>query len=108
MVNEYTGSMEVLTTNQQFKVAFYNSILDAFLTELKLYFNDRNVSITRAIQAACSPAFTLFLEPDHLQPLADCYDLDCGAIRMEAVLAKLTLTKKKMECTDAKLKRFHP
>ena len=35
VVIEYTGSMEVLTTNQQFKVALYYPILDAFLMELK-------------------------------------------------------------------------
>ena len=107
VVLEYTGSMEVWTTNQQFKVALYYPILDAFLTELKRRFNDRNVNIMRAIQA-CSPVSTHFLELDYLQPLADCYDLDCVALRIEAVLAKCTLTKKKMECTAAVLKELSP
>ena len=33
VVLEYTGSMDVLTTNQQFKVALYYSILDALLMD---------------------------------------------------------------------------
>ena len=82
-------------------------ILDACLTELKRRFNERNFNMMRAIQA-CSPVSTHFLESNHLQPLADCHDLDCEALRMEAVLAKRTLTKKKMECTAAVLKELSP
>ena len=62
----------------------------------------------RAIQA-CSPVSTHFLEPDHLQPLADCYDLDCEGLRMEAVLAKCTVPMQKtMECTADVLKELSP
>ena len=59
----------------------------------------------RAIQACCQVS-THFLEPDHLQPLADYYDLDFVALRMEVRLAKRTLAKKTMECTSAVLKEL--
>ena len=105
IVLEHTGSRELLTTNQQFKIALYYPILDAFLMEMKQRFNNRNVIFMRVIQACC-PLSTHFLVPDRLKPLADCYDLDSQALKMEAVIAKRTLAKKTLESTTAVLRAF--
>ena len=98
VVFEYTGSMEVLITSQQYKIAFYYPILDTFLSEFKRRFDDKNIDIMKSIQA-CSPQSSTFLEPDHLQGLVDCYGLDAEAIRIESRLAKQTLVKTSMETT---------
>ena len=74
--------------------------------EMKQRFNDTNVGIMRAFQAYSLSNH--FLEPDHLKPLADSYDQDSNALKMEAILAKHTLAKKTLESTTAVLKELHP
>ena len=48
---------------------------------------------------ACNPQCSQFLEPEQLQPLVDCYNLDSESIWMESILCKRTLAKKTMDST---------
>lgn len=98
VILESTGSSEALTTSQQFKVGLYYPILDAFLMELNRRFSGRNIELMKAIHA-CNPQCSQFLEPEKLQPLVDCYNLDSESLRMESILCKRTLAKKKMDST---------
>ena len=107
VILESIGSSESLTTSQQFKVDLYYPILDAFLMELNQRFTERNVNIMRAIRA-CSPQCTQFLEPAQLQPLIDCYSLDCESLKMESALAKCTLVSKTMESVADVFKELSP
>ena len=95
---ESTGSCEALTTSQQFKVGLYYPVLDAFLMELNRRFSGRNLELMKAIHA-CNPQCCQFLEPEQLQPLVDCYNLDSESVRMESILCKQTLAKKTMGST---------
>lgn len=107
VILESTGTSEVLTTSQEFKVGVYYPIVDAFLIELKQRFNGRNVELMRAIQA-CSPQSSQFLEPEKLQPLVDYYDLDSESLRMESILCKRTLAKKTLKSTAEVFKELSP
>ena len=104
---ESTGSSEALTTSQQFKVGLHYPILDAFLMELNHIFSGKNVELMRAIHA-CNPQCSQFLEPEQLQPLADCYNLDSESLRMESILCKRTLAKKTMDSTTDVFKELIP
>ena len=95
---ESTGSREALTTSQQFKVGLYYPVLDVFLMELNCRFSGRNLELMKAIHA-CNPQCSQFLEPEQLQPLVDCYNLDSESVRMESILCKRTLAKKTMRHT---------
>ena len=104
---ESTGLREVLTTSQQFKVNLYYPILDAFLMELNCRFSGRNIELMKAIHA-CNPKCSQFLEPEQLQPLVDCYDLNYESLRMESILGKQTLANKTMGSTADVYKELLP
>ena len=91
-VLESTGSREALSTSEEYKVHFYNCILDTFLSVLKRRFTQQNLALMRGIQA-CSPHSDDFLEPEKLKPIVDYHD----AIISEAKLAKHTLLNGKYE-----------
>ena len=97
----------MLTTSQQFTVGLYYPILDAFLMELNHRFSGRNIELMRAIHA-CNPQCSQFLEPEQLQPLADCYNLDNESLRMESILCKWMLAKKTLETTPDVFKELLP
>ena len=107
VILESTGSSEALATNQQFKVGLHYPILDAFLMELNRRFSGKNVELMRAFHA-CNPQCPQFLEPEQLQPLVDCYNLDSESLRMESILCKRTLAKKTMDSTADVFKELLP
>ena len=100
VILESTGSSEALTTSQQFKVGLHYPILDAFLMELNHRFSGKNVELMRAIHA-CNPQCSQFLEPEQLQPLADCYNLDSESLRMESILCKTDVFKELIPLKEA-------
>ena len=104
---ESTGSSEAQTTSQEFKVGVYYPVLDAFLLELHERFSGRNVELMKAIHA-CNPHCSQFLDPEQLQPLAACYNLDSESLNMESRLCKRTLAKKKLESTSEVFKELLP
>ena len=57
---------------------------------------------------ACNPHCSQFLDPEQLQPLAACYNLDSESLNMESRLCKRTLTKKKLESTSEVFKELLP
>ena len=63
--------------------------------ELNHRFSGRNLELIKAIHA-CNSHCSQFLEPEQLQPLVDCYNLDSKSVRMELILCKWTLAKKTM------------
>lgn len=96
IILESTGAREPPSTSDEYKVALYYPVLDAFLAELERRFSNKNVEIMRAIQA-CHPKSEHFLERPHLQPLIDSYFYDERTIEMEAILAKRILEEKGLE-----------
>ena len=85
----------------------YFPILDSFLKELNSRFNSRNLLIMGAIQACC-PQSKNFLNRHCIQPLCDNYNLDYESLRMEAKLAKRTLSEKQMETMSDVLLEIQP
>ena len=79
------------------KVSVYFPILDSILSELKKRFDNKNISLMKAVQC-CSPSSADFLEMDKLMPLVDSYGfIDKHLLQMECVLAKRTLADKGQE-----------
>ena len=95
IVLESTGSREPITCCEEYRSKFFFPILDTFISELGKRFDDKNISIMRAIQA-CNPNSTSFLSVAALQPLIVSYDLSVEEIEMEAILAKRTLENKNL------------
>ena len=75
--------------------------------ELNRRFSGRNVELMKVIRT-CNPQFSRFLEPEQLQPLVDCYNLDSESLRMESILCKRTLAKKTMDSTADVFKELLP
>ena len=107
VILESTGSSEAQTTSQEFKVGVYYPVLDAFLLELHERFSGRNVELMKAIHA-CNPHCSQFLDPEQLQPLAACYNLDSESLNMESRLCKRTLAKRKLKSTSEVFKELLP
>ena len=89
-VLDTTGSRDVLSTSEQFKISVYFPILDAMLSELDHRFTDKNLELMRAIQA-CHPQSIHFLQQDKVLPLANSYSLNSDCLSMECSLVKRTL-----------------
>ena len=70
VILECTGSREMATTNDDYKISLYFPVLDAVITELHSRFEDKNVQIMRAIQC-CNPNSTHFLDVNFLAPLIE-------------------------------------
>ena len=66
VILESPGSKEPLLFSEQYKKELYFLILDAFITELSNCFDDKNVSVMRAIQA-CNPIFDNCISPAALK-----------------------------------------
>ncbi len=73
--------------NDEYRVQCYFPVLDSFLAEISRRFDDKNLSIMKAIQA-CHPSSKT---TDSLQALIIGYDIPATTIEMEATLAKTTL-----------------
>ena len=102
-----TGTREILSTSQQYRVNLYFPVLDAFLAELGHRFSQENIEIMRAIQAF-NPDSEHFLDHTHLKPIALTYSLDYRLLRMESTLAKRTLAKAEMETVGDVLLELTP
>ena len=79
VILECTGSREMATTNDDYKISLYFPVLDAVMTELHSRFEDKNVQIMRAIQC-CNPNSTHFLDVNFLAPLIEIYNLSRFAL----------------------------
>ena len=94
VILESHGSRNVSITSHDFKVSVYFPILDSILSELKKRFNNKNISLMKAVQCY-SPSSADFFEMDKLMPLVDSYGfIDKHLLQMECVLAKHTLADK--------------
>ena len=91
-----TTGCRVESTLDGYKVDLYFSVLDAFLSELKRRFSDKNRDIMRSLQACC-PSSDSFFVIDHLKPMIHMYDLDLDMISSEIKVARRTLTGKQLE-----------
>ena len=96
IILETTGTRQVSSSTEDFKVNFYYPVLDAFLSELGRRFDDKNTELMRAIQA-CHPGSKDFLCPLALKPLISSYNICEEVVTMEAILAKRSLEKKRLE-----------
>ena len=88
-----------LVVRKQYKRALYFPVLDAFLSELKRRFDNKNVEVMCGIQA-CNPTSEHFLSVPKLVPLAELYGFDKVVLEMEAKLAKQTFQTRKLESTN--------
>ena len=93
IILETTGSREIATTNEDYKISLYFPVLDAMISELHCRFEDKNVQIMRAIQC-CNPNSTHFLDVDFLVPLIEAYDLSKESLSAECLIAKRMLNGK--------------
>ena len=93
IILETTGSREIATTNEDYKISLYFPVLDAMISELHSRFEDKNVQIMRAIQC-CNPNSTHFLDVDFLVPLIEAYDLSKESLSAECLIAKRMLNGK--------------
>ena len=59
------------------------------MLELHQRFSGRNGELMKAIHAS-NPHCFQFLDPEQLQPLADCYNLDSESLNMESKLDVLS------------------
>lgn len=100
VIYESTGARESteehISDSQYYKVNLYFPVLDAFLSELKRRFSDKNREIMRAIQA-CNPTSKSFLDPEYLEPMTSMYGLNSDLVKLESPLAKRILANKEME-----------
>ena len=96
IILETTGTRQVSSSTEDFKVNFYYPVLDAFLSELNRRFDDKNTELMRAIQA-CKPGSKDVLLSISLKPLISSYNISEEVITMEAILAKRSLGKKRLE-----------
>ena len=94
VVMESTGAREAADVNNS--KAMYYCILDSILRELKRRFENKNLSIMRAIQS-CNPQSSEFLNSDIIQPLAEHYNLDAHLLFTECKLAQNTFKDKALE-----------
>ena len=92
-VLESTGTRD---TSAEYKINLYYPVIDAFLSELRDRFTDKNKSIMQALQA-CNPTCSHFLDPAHLEPLINTYGLDQYALELELPLAKRTVARKDLQ-----------
>lgn len=90
VICESTGSREIMSSSQHYKVNVYFPVLDSILSELKSRFNHSNIEIMKAI-SSINPQSKNFLDPSTLKPLASVYNLDYNCLSMEVILAKKTL-----------------
>lgn len=83
------------TVSHQYKINVYFPIIDTFLAELWLRFNEKNIEIMNAI-GSLSPTSSSFLDPEKVNPFAIFYNLDSQLLTMELGLAKHILTNKSL------------
>ena len=107
VVLESTGSRQVATSAENYKIDLYYPVLDSFLSEINRRFTTQNVELMKAIQA-CSPDSNHFLDPDSLTPMIEEYSLDRDSIRMEAVLARRSLKGKEIDDLSDVIRELHP
>ena len=109
IVLEAIGTRDALTTSQQFKISLYFPILDAIIAEMKKRFDDKNLSLMKAVDC-CNPSSSNFLEFNHLLPVVESYSylLNQDLLQMECTLAKQTLHGKEMETINDVLKELFP
>ena len=107
VVLESTGSRQVATSAEQYKVDLYYPVLDSFLAEINRHFTTENVELMKAIQA-CSPDSNNFLDPDCLNPMVEAYKLDRDSVGMEAILARRSLKEKEMDDLSDAIRELYP
>lgn len=90
VIMERTGSREVYSSSESYKIHFYYSVLDTFIAQLKHRFTRENLMLMKAIQA-CSPQSQQFLEPEELKHIVELYELNKTDVMIEAVIAQNTL-----------------
>ena len=78
-----------LSSSEEYKRELYFPVVDAFLSELRQHFDDKNMNVMRGIQA-CNPHSKDFLSLSVLMPLAEMYSFDKEVLEMEVKLAKRT------------------
>ena len=95
-----TGCRESVSSSEEYKRELYFPVVDAFLSELRQRFDDKNMDVMRGIQA-CSPHSKDFLSLSMLMPLAEMYSFNffffTDVLEMEVKLAKRTLETKELE-----------
>lgn len=107
LVLDSTGSREVVTTREQFKISLYSPILDAMFSELQRRFTNKNLELMRAIQA-CTPQSPHFLQSEKLFPSADSYSLNTDSLSVECSLVNCTVKGKAMESISDLLLEIAP
>ena len=107
IVLECTGSREMATTNDDFKISLYFPVLNAMISELHSRFEDKNVQIMRAIQC-CNPNSTHFLDVNFPAPLIEAFNLSKDSLSAECLIAKCTLNGKDISSISDVLKEISP
>ena len=82
-----------MSSSEEFKRELYFPVVDAFLSELRRRFDDKNMDVMHGIQA-CNPHSKDFLSLSALMPLAEMYSFDKEVLE---VLVKRTLETKELE-----------
>ena len=90
------GCRESVSSSEEYKRELYFPVVDAFLSELRRRFDNKNMDVMRGIQA-CNPHSKDFLSLSVLMPLAEMYSFDKDVLEMEVKLAKRTLETKELE-----------
>ena len=91
-----TGCRESVPSSEEYKRELYFPVVDAFLSELRRRFDDKNMDVMCGIQA-CNPHSKNFLSLSVLMPLAEMYSFDKEVLEMEVKLVKRTLETKELE-----------
>ena len=107
VVMETTGSRNIVSNSENFKVCLYYPILDAMITELQRRFDNKNLELMTSFQC-CVPESPHFLDIDHLLPAAEFYELNKDSLAMECVIAKRTLKEKNITTINDVLSEIVP
>ena len=107
IVMETTGSRNIVSNSENFKVCLYYPILDAMITELQRRFDSKNLELMTSFQC-CVPESPYFLDTDHLLPAAEFYKLNKDSLAMECVIAKRTLKDKNITTINDVLSEIVP
>ena len=91
-----TGCRESVSSSEEYKRELYFPVVDAFLSELRRRFDNKNMDVMCGIQA-CTPHSKDFLSLSVLMPLAEMYSFDKEVLEIEVKLAKRTLETKELE-----------
>ena len=79
--------------SEELRTQFYILVLNKFLVELSLHFDDKNIVIMKGI-AACSPPSSSFLSYEDLKPFVENYNTATDTLQVEVTLLNNTVTKK--------------